>query len=191
MTEKGVLWSYRDPDHRLEDGIRIIASDLGGGVWAADLFGRYRIRRIGGDGELSRTLEPKRNWFLDWRTSKEIADPNAPHGSRSSPQARVLDLLVDSGRLWVLGSTVDRRWERARHDGYYDVGLSSDNIVEVFDIESGALLASARVDLDASLWMAFAGPGRVWAAETYEVSNRISVWEIEFTDLAAVDSDIR
>lgn len=175
----GILWSLADDQelYRRNTELRPLAVD-GEGVWVAWGFDRYEVSRYV-DGHLQRRLRPTRTWFEDYKVQ-----PPPRGGSNDDmsvvwrPKARIWDIHVTNNILWVIGSTADPRWRESRVDGWYNASRYIDSIIEAFDVRTGALLASRRVDDEVSFFESFIDDGLLAGVELYEYGATVSVWEV-------------
>ena len=149
---------------------RQIIPAKGGGIWAADVWGRYRIQRFDAAGKLELELIRRADWFPEGNLPRVTIRPDEP------PFPNVAAIMEDAnGLAWVFVSVADRRWPQAlkslqgseeqhryeivktTHD-VADIDLAYDTVVEVFDPVRKVLLASTRVD---EFYRFSVGPNRV------------------------------
>jgi hypothetical protein len=150
---------------------RKLASAAMGGIWSADEWGQYRIRRWDANGHLVTEFTRRAAWLSEGIPSSSKA-PDIP------PPASIAGLFEDDdGLLWVLVTVTDRRnWARALRSfqpspeeirtrtvpgPFYlivDYELAFDTVIEVIDPVNRVLLASLHTD---SLFNYAVGPGRV------------------------------
>jgi len=149
--------SFGDPTKRVsprtpDTGYRLAAAS-GGGFWAAPATNQYRIERWTMSGHKLMEVQRRVPWYEPyeklWTTT-----PTKP------PAPQLYALWEDKeGLLWVICLVADLSW--ARHLGpprlvegemaygamYVDGSKIHDTMVEVFDMRTGVVLASQRLDV--------------------------------------------
>jgi len=128
------LWSVDAmgrSDRRSDVQWRAVAMADDSTFWAAPRTGSYRIdRRRLADGELIDSLLPNRAWYDE---RNDVQEEGGQHIGPSLNPPNIVDIHVDSdGLLWVLGNYTTA-------EGNDVVGHG---VVDVFAIETGALVAS-------------------------------------------------
>jgi hypothetical protein len=165
--------------------LRSLERSSSGGIWALHRT-RYRLEEWSLDGTLLRTLVRRAPWFPDNpEPGGEMEDTEGKRLPANLWPAGV-DVREDrSGRLWTLSLVPDRRWPSgvsrvSTGEGEYAMlvnrQLAQDTVVDVFDLETNTLFASAR--FDQRLW-AFIGNDEIissWYEE--DGSSRVQVWRI-------------
>ncbi|MDT8341683.1 MAG: hypothetical protein RQ751_09250 [Longimicrobiales bacterium] len=174
----GFTWSVDDGNPTARGYVEQRVYAVGGGyLWVAPRWGEYRIeKRSLETGELVEEFVLRRDWFDGFQDEIGGAGVGDDVGL-VRPRATISDLQFTDGRLWVLGYTPDRNWRRATADGYRDLGVLLDTVLEVLSPD-GRLLMSARLDLDRAFGSAFVAPGWFVAHESGEVMDRAVVYEI-------------
>ena len=148
---------------------REVTSAKGGGIWAADIWGSYRVQRLDWRGVLQLEIVRHADWFPEGQGPSDLA-PDLP------PFPSVAAVVEDTtGLVWVFVRVADKRWSTAltvrkpaliervleavpaTHD-VTDVDAAYDTIVEVFDPIRRVLVAATRVD---KLFRFSVAPGRV------------------------------
>jgi hypothetical protein len=111
-------------------------------VWMAALHA-WAIELRSAIGNVEQSFERSPAWFQIASATELDRYPDL------DLRPALLDMAMDfTGRLWVIGGTVDRRLpspERAR-EGILDVDEWVDTVIEVIDPASGALITSVRLD---------------------------------------------
>ena len=149
---------------------REITPAKGGGIWAADVWGRYRFQRFDALGKLELEVIRRADWFPEGKLPRVTIRPDEP------PFPSVAAMIEDvNGLVWVFIRVADRRWPEAlrplqgseeqhryeivktTHD-IADIDLAYDTIIEVFDPARKVLLATTRTD---ELYRFSVGPNRV------------------------------
>lgn len=163
---------------------RTLATSRRQGFWAAHVR-RYRIERWDPDAGLLSVIERNVPWFEPYAKSQGSATEVRPN-----PSLRALQEDED-GLLWVLVSVPDGDWRPmppARVEGGMEFISSAqrndlhDTVVEVLDVEKGALVASLRVD--AHLFGFFPGPGVVYAYAEDEAGHpRYRIFRLHLTSV--------
>ncbi len=122
-------------------------------IWSASSE-RYEVDEISAGGTLVRRIAPNVEWFRDVERSRQM-----PWEARPSPQINAIS-VDDQGLLWVLVRRAHRDWApdptlRPSTAGPIAIrGLPSlfqmqrlyETVLEVFDPESGTLIASRTFD---------------------------------------------
>ena len=130
-------------------GVRLLAADADGAVWAARQLEDFVLERYDREGRRTRSLHIAADWFpsLD-------SFPPAP-GDRF-PFSIINSIALDSaGRLWIAGSTADPDWESSlgparpgeggtTYRPVADVNRYRDGILDIRDTTTGALIAQHR-----------------------------------------------
>ena len=155
---------------------RPLARGRSGSVWLARRSW-YRIERWARTGLNELTITRNAAWFRP-HVMPRIQD------AKSEPEPFIEDLWEDSsGRLWVLVTRSDGQWSRAagpRIEGVVtapDRNLFYDTVVEVIDPNTGALLASRRVDAHLTQ---FLGDGEAMSfTEDKDGIGRVIVWRLQ------------
>jgi hypothetical protein len=127
---------------------RWLIRDVDGSFWSMPMQFRWRLEHWDTNGAAISILERRTAWFEPYTT---ISTPDRDH----APQPAVQGAWIDGiGRLWVLGTAADPRWERglgpprpgsparviADPDKVYDT------ILEAIELRTGKLVAAARMD---------------------------------------------
>lgn len=186
---RGFLWSSEDERQPTRQSLkrRTYALDEDGKTfWTAWMTDRYRIeRRSLETGRIVVAYEPSRRWFEEFM---ELPQPR-PGGESSDnpsavnrPQATITSIRMVDGRLWVLGYTGANGWERARQDGYADLGTYLDNVIDIFDPKSGTLLVSTRIDIEHTLLVTLMPGGRIGAQETNPLIDKTTIYAARLAD---------
>jgi hypothetical protein len=154
-----------------------------GHIWAAR-GNAYRIELLSRDGTVVQTIQRDVPWF-----NSEPALPGAPWSA--PPRARVAAISSDNnGRLWVLVRRANRDWAPATPRGvdanrpvpirnmpsFAESSRLFEGVIEVFDVKSGALLASREVS---GAFLGFPAPG--YASEIVETAAgliAIRIWKL-------------
>lgn len=116
-----------------------------GGFWAARR-GSYALYRWSLEGELTDSIVRSVSWF----PPHDIT----PFRAGIRPGPRIRDVRVDgSGRMWILINVADDRWmEPFRETGDPDTRFTGDyeryfdTVLEVIDLQSRRVIATARYD---------------------------------------------
>ena len=124
----------------------VFRADGGEGFWSVPYFGRVVVRRYSSDGEL----------LKEWSAAPAPGDGlpmtyGNPDQDRP-PTRQILAPWHDDGMLWVFSMIPGPRWREgltrakdAVHGAYFkttDRGLLFDPAIEVFDADTGALVAA-------------------------------------------------
>lgn len=177
---RGHIWSAEDDDSLTRGFVkqRVYAVE-GDALWVARRWDRYRLeRRSLATGELLEAFEPDRSWFADF-AQQPAGDRNSSDDfSLVRPKATVTAVRVINGLLWVLGYTGARGWERANADGYTNLGVLLDNVIEVFDPRTGRLLVSTRIDLPNAVAFSFLDDEAIVAHETNPLVDKSVIYRV-------------
>ena len=85
-----------------------MASAKGGGIWAADIWGSYRLQRFDSKGGLQLEIVRHADWFPEGKGPADIISPELP------PFPSVAAVVEDSaGLVWVFVRVADKRWPTA------------------------------------------------------------------------------
>jgi hypothetical protein len=173
-------------EHAIEEAdalLGVVAPIDSAHIWAAR-GNAYRIELLSRDGRVVQTIQREVPWF-----TSEPALPGAPWSA--PPRARVAAISSDDHRrLWVLVRRAHRNWAPVTPRGvdanrpvpirnmpsFAESSRLFGGVIEVFDVKSGALLASR----DAS--GAFLGfPSAGYVSEIVEMKNglvTIRIWKL-------------
>jgi hypothetical protein len=156
-----------------------------GGIWALYRT-RYRFEEWSLDGELLRTFIRSAPWFPDHPVDGGSLEDD--QGRKLPPQLwpAASDIRADrEERLWVTAQIPDERWPGAvttvstvegESIRINDRVQARDTIVDVLDLQSGALLVSAR--FDQALW-AFVGEDEIVSTSLEaDGSTRAHIWRL-------------
>ncbi len=165
-----------------------------GGVWVFHKT-QYQIEEWSVDGNLLRTIVRRIPWFTE--------NPK-PGGSMKDAQGRRLPGKLwptgkdvredDSGRLWVAVSVPDLEWPEfvtisGSIEGEYteilDHQRAFDTVIEVIDIQTGALLTSTR--FDQSLYTFMSDDEIVSSSHEEDGSTRVHVWRLSLQYIPPVE----
>lgn len=127
-----------------------LASTGDGAFWSAPHYGRLEFQKWGAPGRLVRTLSLDRAYFVEY-TKYARQSPSTP------PDPQLIGFWSDStDALWIVVVVPDPKWPEglgspAPGEGgtYYpieDVDKVFDTVIERVDAETGASLASWRID---------------------------------------------
>lgn len=128
---------------------RVIAAG-DGGAWSTRIVGDREVLWVDRDGGTSRTVRLGSEWV--GRAKGGVITPESP------PTAQVRGLWRDDrNQLWVLASIADVEWAKGLGEPTRGEGGSTshriedrdrvfDTVLEVYDIGTGALVASRRLD---------------------------------------------
>lgn len=148
-------------------------------LWTADKRGRMRFQaRSLATGELLRTIEIQRDWFDDFQEAVGAPGNDDPMMGVFRPVATIEDIYVSGRRLLVLGTAPGRDWTKANERGFRDLGVLTDNYIEVIDLDTNELIVSERINEDDTLLYRFLDEGQVIGHRTGEVIDQAVVFDV-------------
>lgn len=179
---RGHMWSAEDDDPVARGFVRqrIYAVD-GEDLWVARRWGEYRLeRRRLSDGGLVQQIDIQRPWFDQYQEEvpAEGAKERGGEVSLLRVRATISDIRVIDGLIWVLGHTPDRDWQHAEDDGYRNLGVLLDNVIDIFEPSSGRLLVSARLDLPNAAAVSFLDDETLVAHQTNQFVDKVAIYRV-------------
>jgi hypothetical protein len=152
LDRNGKPYAVRD-EYPYHPGIpwgsmRHLMLDDDGSIWSLNRFGPPRIRKYSSDGDV----------LGDWSAGESSGDLVFQLGDPSKdipPTSQVLGGWVQGGLVWIVSTVPDERWrdslEKVEIRGrtrYHPTNmlLLYDGLIEVFDPQSGTVIASRRAD---------------------------------------------
>jgi hypothetical protein len=127
---------------------RWIVGARGGTFWSMPTQFQWRLEQWDTSGTSLKVTGRTPAWFPEYA---RLTPPSRDHAPQPAVQGAWLDV---SGRLWVLGVVADAHWSAGLSSGRAgqgaDVILDPDNafdaVLEAFDLATGRVIATARVD---------------------------------------------
>jgi hypothetical protein len=190
-----LTWSFGESDRPVlpndpDSHVRRLGTAVGGCFWAARV-NEYRIELWDTTGTRLATVRRDAEWFPAW------SGLDLREGYDLRPRPRIAAVTQDDDdRLWVFLRVASEQWrpeptprtEREfRLPTLEELARRWDTVVEVLDIRSGEVIASARRPEVMSI---VPGTRKVWAVQQDEVGVvSIPVWRAELT--GAPPRDIR
>lgn len=133
-------------------GPRTVLIALGDGTfWTCTAHPKRQLEHWDTAGRRLRGIDPTDNHF-----SLQLGEPYSLGMRDKPPMTRMLPVWIDGkGRLWMLGAVADQHWQQGldvsdtARPGFMaisDYDKYFDTTIEVRDLNSGALIASTRLD---------------------------------------------
>ena len=127
---------------------RWIARDADGSIWSMPMQFRWRLEHWDTTGTPLAAIDRRPGWFLPYTELFPLTRQHAP-------QPAIEGAWADrAGRFWVLGMAADPHWPLGlgarQQDSLSQVIVNPDKlfdtVLEVIDLRTGKLVASARMD---------------------------------------------